>query len=91
MTSVEFTNEEQFNLIRDRLSSEMGRQISDTEVIDIVLQFGTENIERLSNVLKVQYNDKGFSEAQFQKALTYIVDDVEITDVSQNIDEVLYG
>lgn len=91
MTSVEFTKEDQFNLIRERLSTEMGREISDTEVIDIVLQFGTDNIEKLSNVLKVQLKDKGFNEEKFQKALTYIVDDVDITDISQNIDEVLYG
>ena len=91
MTSVEFTDQSQFNSIKLKLEEGLGRELTETEVIDYILEFGFVNSEELLNRLKVKLNDKTPSQEQLDKMMEFIVNDTEVTDISDRIDEVLYG
>jgi hypothetical protein len=91
MTSVEENNQDQFNQLRQRLSSDLGRKLSENEFVELILQLGNANYDKLLKISKSKLKDTGFTREQYEKALTFIIKDVEENDISENVDEIVYG
>jgi len=91
MASVEIGSEDQFNQLKQKLSSDLERELSEAEFMELVLQLGTSNYEKLLRIAKHKLSDKGFTQEQYEKALTFVIHDIDDTDLSERVDEILYG
>ena len=91
MTSVEITNPSHFNSIRQKLSSDFGKEFSEKEVMDFLLEFGFQNYEKLVAKLRIKLQDESPTQEQIDRFLSLIIKDSDIDNTSENIDEVLYG
>ena len=91
MTSVEVGDANQFNEIRLKLSTDLGREISEQEFIDVILQFGASHYDKLLHVLKMKDDDKSITKEQLDRLFSNVIKNVKETNLSQIIDETLYG
>lgn len=91
MTSVEFTDQSQFDALKRRMEADLGRELNETEISDILLEFGVDNYDKIITKLRVKLDDKSPTQEQIDYLLSHIIKDAEVTDASENIDEIVYG
>lgn len=91
MTSVEIRIDKEIELLCSKLSKDLNQTITPKELIDIIIKIGSKDYDEILNVGKIILLDENLSEEQIKIAKSYIIDDVSTNDISENIDDTLYG
>jgi len=91
MTSVEFTDQSQFDALKQRMEMDLGRKLSENEISDILLEFGVDNYNKMITKVRIKLDDQSPTQDQIDFFLTNNIKDSDVTDASENIDEIVYG
>jgi len=91
MTSVEFTDQSQFDALKQRMEMDLGRKLSENEISDILLEFGVDNYNKMITKVRVKLDDQSPTQDQIDFFLSNNIKDSDVTDASENIDEIVYG